>query len=100
MWFVFLKSQVCFRLPPDLASRQRPCLPLMIGAINLHKGLSPSSQRPCWAHKQNWERLNTIFPSKNITYLYKLPISVYMPSSVTSTLMVPSGLILLLGTSS
>jgi len=22
----------------------------MVGAINLHKGLSPSSQRPCWAH--------------------------------------------------
>jgi len=24
----------------------------MVGAINLHKGLSPSSQRPCWAHKE------------------------------------------------
>ena len=25
----------------------------MVGAINLHKGLSPSSQRPCWAHTKN-----------------------------------------------
>ena len=25
----------------------------MVGAINLHKGLSPSSQRPCWAHNKN-----------------------------------------------
>ena len=33
-------------------SRCSPCLPLMIGATNLHKRLSLSSQRPCWAHKQ------------------------------------------------
>jgi hypothetical protein len=48
--FVFLKSQVCFRLPPDPASRRRLCLPLAVGATNLRKGLSPSSQHPCWAH--------------------------------------------------
>ena len=49
--FVFLRSQVCLRLPPDPASRRRPCLWLAVGATNLRKGLSPSSQRPCWAHK-------------------------------------------------
>jgi len=50
MRFVSLKSQVCLRLPPDLASRRRPCPWLTVAAINLRKGLSPSSQRPCWAH--------------------------------------------------
>jgi hypothetical protein len=51
MRFVFLKSQVCLRLPSDPASRRRPCPWLTVGAINLRTGLSPSSQRPCWAHK-------------------------------------------------
>ena len=51
IWFVCLRSQVCFQLPPDPASRRRPCLPLAVGATNLRKGLSPSSQRPCWAHQ-------------------------------------------------
>src|SRR4030042_377074 len=27
----------------------------MVGATNLHMGLSPTSQRPCWAHKNNPE---------------------------------------------
>ena len=51
MEFAFLNSQVCLRLPPDPASRRRPCPWLTVGAINPRKGLSPSSQRPCWAHK-------------------------------------------------
>jgi len=50
MRFVSLRSQVCLRLPSDPASRRRPCLQLTVGAINLRKGLSPSSQRPCRAH--------------------------------------------------
>jgi hypothetical protein len=53
MGFVFLKSQVCFRLPPAPSSRRRPCLPLTVAATNLRTGLSPTSQRPCWAHKQD-----------------------------------------------
>jgi hypothetical protein len=52
MGFVSLKSQVCPRLPSDPASRRRPCLQLTVGAINLRKGLSPPSQRPCWAHNK------------------------------------------------
>ena len=51
MGFVFLKSQVCLRLPSDPASRRRPCLQLTVGAINLRMGLSSFSQRPCRAHK-------------------------------------------------
>lgn len=50
MGFVCLKSQVCLRLPPDPVSRRRPCLQLTVGATNLRTGLSPASQRPCWAH--------------------------------------------------
>jgi len=57
MGFVSLKSQVCLRLPPDLASRRRPCPRLTVGAINPRKGLSPSSQRPCWAHQRGAETL-------------------------------------------
>jgi hypothetical protein len=38
---------------PDPASQRRPCLPLTVGATNLRKGLSPSSQCPCWAHNHN-----------------------------------------------
>src|SRR5512135_3919203 len=52
MGFVFLRSQVCLRLPPNPASRRRPCLQLAVGAINLRSGLSPLSQRPCWAHNE------------------------------------------------
>ena len=52
MGFVSLKSQFRFRLPSDLASRRRPCLPLTVGAISLRRGLSPPSQRPCWAHRK------------------------------------------------
>ena len=48
--FVFLKSQVCLRLPPDPTSQWRPCPWLMVAATNLHTGLSPARQRPCWAH--------------------------------------------------
>ena len=63
MRFVSLKSRGCLRLPSDPASRRRPCLPLTVGAtpaplrgavrVNPRKGLSPSSQRPCWAHNKN-----------------------------------------------
>ena len=51
--FVFLKSRICLGLPLDLASRQRPCLWLTVSAINPRKGLTPSSQRPCWAYIEN-----------------------------------------------
>ena len=53
MGFVSLRSQICLRLPSDPASRRRPCLQLTVGAINLRKGLPPSSQRPCRAHVKN-----------------------------------------------
>ena len=53
MGFVSLKSQVCLRLPSDPVSRRRPCPWLTVGAINPRKGLSPSSQRPCWAHSKS-----------------------------------------------
>lgn len=50
MRFVSLESQVCLQLPPDPASRRRPCLQLTVGATNPRRGLSPPSQRSCWAH--------------------------------------------------
>ena len=53
IWFVCLRSQVCFRLPPDPASRRRLCLLLTVGATSLRKSLSLSSQCPCWAHREN-----------------------------------------------
>ncbi len=58
--FVFLRSQVCFRLPPDPASQRRPCLPLAVGATNLRTGLSPASQRPCWAHNDTLTGLKAL----------------------------------------
>jgi hypothetical protein len=55
MWFVFLRSQVCFRLPPDITSRYCPCLPLAVGAtssarvfhplVNAHAGRTLSRER-------------------------------------------------------
>jgi hypothetical protein len=84
MGFVFLRLQVCLRLPPDPASRRRPCLQLAVGAtlaplrgavrVNLRSGLSPPSQRPCWAHKPGHRVLRkTRCPAS--------PLSVQIPPS-------------------
>jgi hypothetical protein len=47
---VFLESRFRLRLPSHPASRRRSCLRLVVGAINLHRGLAPPSCWSCWAH--------------------------------------------------
>jgi len=39
---------ITFQIPPRDG---HPCLELMVGTINPHIGLSPTSNHPCWAHK-------------------------------------------------
>src|ERR671924_1066996 len=47
---VFLGSRFRLRLPPHPASRRSSCPRLVVGAINLHRGLAPPSCWPCLAH--------------------------------------------------
>jgi hypothetical protein len=81
--FVCLRSQVCFRLPPDPASRRRPCLPLTVGATYLRMGLSPSSQRPCWAHKITAHQLGA--PSNEVWARYVPPAPNHSTNANTPT---------------
>jgi hypothetical protein len=41
MRFVFLRSQLCLRLPSDTASRQRPCPQLAVGATSSARVFHP-----------------------------------------------------------
>ena len=47
---VFLGSRFRLRLPSHPASRRRSCHWLVVGAINLHRGLSPPSRWSCRAY--------------------------------------------------
>ena len=47
---VFLGSRLRLRLPPHPASRLSSCHRLVVGAINLHRGLAPPSCWSCRAH--------------------------------------------------
>src|ERR671930_2460297 len=47
---VFLGSRFRLRLPPHPASRLSSCHRLVVGAINLHRGLAPPSCWSCRAH--------------------------------------------------
>jgi len=47
---VFLGSRFCLRLPSHPASRRRSCHWLVVGAINLHRGLSPPARWSCRAY--------------------------------------------------
>ncbi len=47
---VFLGSRFRLRLPSHPASRRRSCPRLVVGAINLHRGLSPPSRWSCRAY--------------------------------------------------
>ena len=40
--FLFVGSEFCLRLPPDLASRQRPCLQLTVPTTTACSGLAPA----------------------------------------------------------
>ena len=53
--FLFVGSGFCLQLPPDLASRQRPCLQLTVPTTTACKGLAPSRITPCLAHKKREE---------------------------------------------
>ena len=44
MRHVFLGSRFCLRLPSHPASRRRSCPWLVVGAINLHRGLPPPAR--------------------------------------------------------
>ena len=50
MRHVFLGSRFRLRLPSHPASRRRSCPWLVVGAINLHRGLSPPSRWSCRAY--------------------------------------------------
>ena len=50
--FLFVGSEFCLRLPPDPASRQRPCLQLTVPTTTACKGLAPSRFTPCLAHHE------------------------------------------------
>ena len=47
---VFLGSRLRLRLPSHPASRRRSCPWLVVGAINLHRGLAPPSRWSCRAY--------------------------------------------------
>ena len=49
--FLFVGSGFCLRLPPDPASRQRPCLQLTVPTTTACKGLAPSRFTSCLAHQ-------------------------------------------------
>jgi hypothetical protein len=48
--FLFVGSEFCLRLPPDLASRQRPCLQLTVPTTTACSGLAPYRITSCLAH--------------------------------------------------
>ena len=48
--FLFVGSGFCLRLPPDPASRQRPCLQLTVPTTTACSGLTPYRVTPCLAH--------------------------------------------------
>jgi hypothetical protein len=49
--FLFVGSEFCLRLPPDLASRQRPCLQLTVPTTTACSGLAPYRITSCLAHQ-------------------------------------------------
>ena len=66
--FLFVGSGFCLRLPPDLASRQRPCLQLTVPTTTACKGLAPSRFTPCLAHKKT-AGLPIALPSSGLDHL-------------------------------
>jgi hypothetical protein len=58
--FLFVGSEFCLRLPPDLASRQRPCLQLTVPTTTACSGLAPYRFMPCLAHKKQAVSLGTL----------------------------------------
>jgi hypothetical protein len=53
IWFLFVRSGFCLRLPPDLASRQRPCLQLTVPTTTACSGLAPYRITSCLAHQSS-----------------------------------------------
>jgi hypothetical protein len=52
--FLFVGSEFCLRLPPDLASRQRPCLQLTVPTTTACSGLAPYRITSCLAHQKDF----------------------------------------------
>jgi len=50
--FLFVGSGFCLQLPPDLASRQRPCLRLTVPTTTACSGLAPYRITSCLAHQK------------------------------------------------
>src|SRR5712691_7931665 len=53
MRFLFVESRVRRGLPSHPASRRSSCLWLVVGAINLHRGLTPPSCWSCRAYQRD-----------------------------------------------
>ena len=51
--FLFVGSGFCLRLPPDLVSRQRPCLQLTVPTTTACSGLAPYRITSCLAHQKH-----------------------------------------------
>ncbi len=51
--FLCVESDFCLLLPPDPASRRRPCSWLAIPTIRACRGLTPLRSAPCLAHKNS-----------------------------------------------
>ena len=64
--FLFVGSGFCLQLPPNLASRQRPCLQLTVPTTTACKGLAPSKITPCLAHIKKGELNAPLFSTPHV----------------------------------
>ena len=55
--FLSVGPGFCIRLPPDLASQQRPCLRLTVPTTTACSGLAPYRITPCLAHKKSGSKI-------------------------------------------
>lgn len=61
IWFLFVRSWLCYTLPSDPASRRRPCVSLILRPIRLDRGLTPPSCCACSAHQKKSVAAATLF---------------------------------------
>jgi hypothetical protein len=65
--FLFVGSEFCLRLPPDLASRQRPCLQLTVPTTTACSGLAPYRITSCLAHQKGRAPLEALPTSRHVS---------------------------------
>src|SRR5215831_9557881 len=61
IWFLFVRSWLCYTLPSDPASRRRPCVSLVLRPIRLDRGLAPPSCCACSAHQRQARATHGLF---------------------------------------